>query len=343
VRTLAVETTSEALAEGFARGWPAHVGVFTNLSRDHLDYHRTPEDYLAAKAQLLIGLVDPGGVAVLNAADPVSALIDEVTPPGARRLWYAARTPDPACAGMPLALAALPDGITIDDAGTHALLAPSPLATLLGGRLDLALVGAMHVENALAAALAAHALGYDADAIRDGLSRFAGVPGRFQIVQRRPTVVVDYAHTPDALARTLVVARGLAATTGGRVCCVFGCGGDRDPGKREEMGAIAVAHADRVIVTNDNPRHEDPIAIACAIERGAKATEYATPLVRLLDRAGAIRRAVEEAGEADIVVIAGKGHEKTQRVGDHELPFDDVDVARAALAAKAKAKAKGGR
>jgi UDP-N-acetylmuramoyl-L-alanyl-D-glutamate--2,6-diaminopimelate ligase len=245
-----------------------------------------------------------------------------------RRLGYAARAPDPSCRAIPLELFAPPDEIVIDEHGTHARLAPSSLGDALGGRLDLLLVGAMHVENALAAALAGHALGHSADAIRTGLSSFGGVEGRFQVVHRRPFVVVDYAHTPDALVRTLSVARSLVAARQGKVLCVFGCGGDRDPGKRSEMGAVASTSADVVVVTNDNPRNEDPAAIADAIERGAR--KGAATWRRILDRRAAIGCAVGLAGPSDIVVIAGKGHEKTQVIGSEELPFDDVVVAQRA-------------
>lgn len=327
VRTLAIETTSHALGHGFARSWPPRVAVFTNLSRDHLDHHGTAEEYLAAKAQLFMSLPEDG-VAVLNVADPSSALLDEVTPAGVTRLGYAAREPDPACASIPVALRAV--DVAVDVHGTHARLLPSPLASALGDRIDLALVGNVHMENALAAALAAHALGYDAAAIRAAFASFAGVPGRFEIVSRAPLVVVDYAHTPDALARTLGVARSLVGAA--RVLCVFGCGGERDAGKRPEMGAIAARLADVVVITSDNPRSEDPVRIADAVEEGAR--EGKARLVRLLDRGAAIRAALEMATAADIVVIAGKGHEKTQTIGGVELPFDDVEIAREAWRAR---------
>ena len=327
VKTLAIETSSQSLENGFTKTWPAKVGVFTNLSRDHLDYHGTPEKYLVAKAQLFIDL-PAGGTAVLNASDPASALLDEVIDSSVRRVGYAARPIPEECASLPIALEA--KEVTIDVDGTHALLAPSPIADALGGRLDLRLVGHVHMENALAAALAGHALGYAPEVIKRALTDFEGVPGRFQVVHRRPTVVVDYAHTPDALARTLATARALL--NGGRVIVVFGCGGDRDPGKRPQMGFVAVDGADVVYVTNDNPRSEDPRVIADAIlsgmtqARGDGATRN-THLI--LDRAEAIRTAVASADPADIVVVAGKGHEKTQTIGDEELPFDDVEIARA--------------
>jgi UDP-N-acetylmuramoyl-L-alanyl-D-glutamate--2,6-diaminopimelate ligase len=330
VRTMAIEMTSYALSRGVAGVLPPTVGVFTNLSRDHLDYHGTPEAYLASKAQLFMALPSAaeGGTAVLNAADPASALLDEVTPPGVRRLAYAARPVDPACAALPLALQA--EGVEVDRGGTRVRLAPSPLADRLGGALRLRVLGEVHAENALAAAVAADALGYPAEAIRDALAAFAGVPGRFEVVDRGPgpLVVVDYAHTPDALERTLRLARALVSASKGRVLVVFGCGGDRDQGKRPEMGRVAAALADLVLVTTDNPRTEDPKSIVRMIFAGVEG-RFPKP-ERITDRGRAIRRAIAIAEDPDVVVIAGKGHEKTQVFRDHAVPFDDVEVARSA-------------
>lgn len=339
IRTLALETTSRALAEGFAHRWPARVAVFTNLSRDHLDYHGDPEHYLAAKAQLFM-LLPPDGCAVLNACDPASALLDEVTPKGVRRLAYAGQRSRivPECAALPLALAAA--RVEVTRAGTRAVLEPGELAGALGGELSLAVVGEHNVDNALAAALAAHALGYEAPVIARGLASFAGVRGRFERVFGDPAVVVDYAHTPDALDRTLELARRLAGA--GRVVCVFGCGGGSDPGKRAEMGRVAAHWCDDVIVTSDNPRDEDPAEIARAIvagaageggaARGRRQVDREVCLTTELDRGLAIRRAIEiaELGRGDIVVIAGKGHETTQWIGQSTFPFDDAEVARVA-------------
>ncbi|NMC69128.1 MAG: UDP-N-acetylmuramyl-tripeptide synthetase [Myxococcales bacterium] len=323
VRTVAVETTSKSLASGFAWRWPARVAVFTNLSRDHLDYHRTPEEYLAAKAQLFLAQ-PPDGLAVFNAADPSSALIAELLPPGRRRVACTARGVHPDCAALPLALAA--DEVRVDREGTRLRLAPSDLADALGGALRLRVIGAVHAENALAAALAAHGLGYPPSAIRAGLERFPGVEGRFQVVLREPLAVVDYAHTPDALARTLDLARELADASGGRVWCVFGCGGDRDQGKRPQMGRIADERADEVVLTNDNPRGEDPERIADAIAAGVHAPR--ARWTRELDRAAAIALALRHARPADVVIVAGKGHERTQIVGPRTLPFSDVEEIR---------------
>ncbi len=321
VKTIAVETTSHALQQGFTKTWPAKVAVFTNLTRDHLDYHGSPEQYLAAKAQLFMDLPS-NGVAVLNLADPASALLSEVVPEGVRVLGYAARPVHVDCNEIPLALFA--DDVVVDHDGTHARLAPSPIADGLGGRIDLSLLGVVHAENAMAAALAGVGLGFPFEAITRALRSFKGVPGRFQVVHTRPIVVVDFAHTPDALTRTLVQARALVRDRAGKLLVVFGCGGDRDPGKRAQMGEIASTAADVVCLTSDNPRNEDPEKIADAVEIGTK--EGDARLYRILDRREAIAMAIELASSDDIVVVAGKGHEREQLVGDTSYPFDDVDV-----------------
>jgi UDP-N-acetylmuramoyl-L-alanyl-D-glutamate--2,6-diaminopimelate ligase len=318
-RTLALEVTSTALQRGLAQRWPADVAVFTNLTRDHLDQHGSPEGYLAAKAQLFLTL-PAGGVAVLNADDPASALLREVIPAGVRVLDYSIRD---------AAASLCARAIELGDAGTTATLAPGPLAGALGGELRLGCVGGVHVQNALGAALAAHAVGYDAGAITRGLAGFTGVAGRFQIVGRRPLVVVDYAHTPDGLRGTLNTARELCR---GALVCVFGCGGQRDRGKRPQMGAIVDQLADQAVLTSDNPRREPPAAIAAEVLAGVPA-----PRARWrteLDRRTAIRTAVAAAGPDDVVVIAGKGHETTQEIAGATLPFDDVLEARAAIAAR---------
>ncbi len=187
-------------------------------------------------------------------------------------------------------------------------------------------MGSVHAHNALAAAVACESAGYDPGAIQRGLESFEGVPGRFEVIARAPLVVVDYAHTPDALERTLRAARALVAPDGGRVTVVFGCGGDRDRGKRAQMGRIADAAADRVVLTNDNPRSEAPETIADAVRAGAdgRAAWY-----RELSRDGAIAFALERAAPEDAVVIAGKGHEEWQEIGGRRLPFSDAAMARA--------------
>ncbi|HMR06509.1 MAG TPA: UDP-N-acetylmuramyl-tripeptide synthetase [Polyangiaceae bacterium] len=335
VRTLVLETTSKALAEGFAHHFPVDVAVFTSFSRDHLDYHGSPEQYLAAKAQLFATLrLD--GAAVLNADSEAAALIDEVTPPSVRRLWYARADVSHA----PHALKA--QSVHVSVSGTRIGLQPSPLAEGMQGTLELRVHGEHFAEDALAAALGAHALGYSASAIREGLSTHAGVPGRFEVVHRDPLVVVDYAHTPDALARTLGVARTVNA--GGRVIVVFGCGGERDQGKRSEMGRMAAGGADLCILTSDNPRTEDPEAILAEIAQGARAGgaleedpaallrtfSSAGPCVvtRVVDRRGAIALALDVARHwtGSCVVVAGKGHEDEQCIGTEIFAFHDPTV-----------------
>ena len=315
VRTLALEVTSKALGEGLARKWPADVAVFTNLTRDHLDMHGSPEAYLAAKAQLFLTL-GAGKTAVLNGDDPSSELIREVIVPGVNIETFSVRR---------MATLAASE-VEVAPGSTLVVLAPSMFAEALGGELRLSVSGGVHAQNALAAALAARAAGYSAQAIRTGLESFTGVPGRFEVVGRAPLVVVDYAHTPDGLVGTLTTARELCR---GRLVCVFGCGGDRDKGKRPEMGAIVDARADIAVLTTDNPRFEDPAAIAAAVQAGA--APRARWIVEL-DRAKAIELAVADARPDDVVVIAGKGHEKVQEIAGKELPFSDVEVAAAAIA-----------
>jgi UDP-N-acetylmuramoyl-L-alanyl-D-glutamate--2,6-diaminopimelate ligase len=314
VETIAVEMTSKALAAGVARKWRPDVGVVTNVTRDHLDVHGTPEAYLAAKAQIVIALA-PGGTAVLNGDDPAVALLAELIPPGVAVLRFSQR--DPGCA-------LVAERIDVSPSGTRLTLC-GELAAELGGAIELAVVGAVHAQNAMAAALAAHALGYSGDAIRRGLAAFVGVPGRFEVVARSPLVIVDYAHTPDGLAGTLATARALAA----RVICVFGCGGNRDRGKRPEMGALADGAAEVVVLTTDNPRHEDPQTIAADIMAGVSAPR--AQWIVELDRARAIEVAIAMARSTDIVVIAGKGHEQVQEISGAAIPFSDAAVARAAV------------
>ncbi len=309
VATIAVEMTSKALAAGVAFQWRPAIGVVTNVTRDHLDHHGTPEAYLAAKAQLVIALA-PGAAAVVNGDDPAVALLAELVPKGVALLRFSQR--DDTCA-------LVATRIEVTATGTRVTLG-GVLAEALGGSIELRVVGRVHAQNAMAAALAAHALGYATDAIRRGLAGFVGVPGRFEIVASEPLVVVDYAHTPDGLAGTLLTARALAR----RVICVFGCGGNRDRGKRPEMGAIADGAADVVVVTSDNPRHEDPHVIAVEIRAGAPAPR--ARWIIELDRARAIELAIGMARPGDIVVIAGKGHEQVQEVGGLMIPFSDADV-----------------
>jgi len=265
---------------------------------------------------------------VLNAADQASALLAEVMASAGDRA--------PRCSGYlpegaepclsPVELAA--SGTEPSEDGSRVLLAPSPLADALGGALELGVPGAFQVDNGLAAALAAHVAGFPPAAITRGLSSFAGVPGRFEIVSRRPLAIVDFAHTPDALARVLQSAGELARRRGGRLGCVFGCGGERDADKRPQMGAVADRLADVVWLTTDNPRRESPEDIARMVRSGA------TGMARwreLPPRAEAIADAAGWAADVDVVVIAGRGHETHQELAGGPTPLSDREVARLAF------------
>lgn len=322
-RHAAIETTSQALSRGYAKLWRFDVGVFTNLSHDHLSQHGSWEHYLASKAQLFVHL-GPGATAVLNAGDQCSELLDRVTPSDVKRLWYGVNTrgnfvEDPH-------LAASRVDITAD--GTRVTLADSALAATFNGVLSTKLVGAVFAENLLAAACAAHAVGIPADEIAANLAACPRPRGRFEVVHRDPLVAVDYAHTPDALARTCQTGRVLAGDN--RLIVVFGAGGGRDTDKRGPMGRAVGEYADVAIITNDNPRNEDPQLIAAALLQGCREGGRAAATVTL-DRREAIVEAVRRAKPGDCVLVTGKGHELDQEIANLKLPFDDVAVIRAAL------------
>jgi UDP-N-acetylmuramoyl-L-alanyl-D-glutamate--2,6-diaminopimelate ligase len=321
-RFATIELTSEALARGFAKAWPCRVGVFTNLTHDHLDAHGSPEHYLASKAQLFVSL-EPGGVAVLNARDEASALIAEILPEGVRRVTYGVPSRGEACLDEDVSVT----GIALDWSGTRieCMMHGSPLG------LSVRAIGEVHAENALAAWLGAEAAGIPRDEALARIARAPAPPGRFEVVSTAPHVVVDYAHTPDALARTLSTARTLASrVAGARLFVVFGAGGKRDREKREPMGRSASV-ADVVILTSDNPRDEDPKDIAAAIAKGLVGHG---DVRTVLDRGHAIRAAISEARDGDVVVLAGMGHEREQHVGHRRIAFSDVDVAKEAVAAR---------
>jgi len=327
-RTLALEVTSRALEDGFAARWPAHVAVFTNLSHDHLDRHGTPERYLAAKAQLFVRL-RARGIAVLNAADPASALLAEVIPQDARCQGFLARPGTRGVDGVPIALAA--ERVASDEHGSHIALARSALAEALSATLSVPVLGSFQVDNALAAALAAACAGFAPDAIARGLAAFPGVPGRLQVCAHQPLVLVDFAHSPDALERVLESARALAARRAGRLACVFGCGGERDKDKRPQMGALAARLADAVWLTSDNPRSEAPSAIAAMVRAGAMGGS--ATWCEQADRRQAIAAAIAWADPRDVVVIAGRGAETRQHGADGSVPFVDSEVVREVLSA----------
>lgn len=322
-RHAVIEATSRGLAQGYARAWRFDLGVFTNLSPDHLTTHGSWEHYLAAKAQLFVHL-GPGRTAVLNAADVHAAFLDQAMAPDVvRRYFYApGRGPKQHEAELEAA------HIEVTSAGTRVVLRASPFAEQLGGELRTRMVGQVFGENALAAALAGLAAGLPGEAVVRGIAACPVVPGRFEILvhgERRPIVAVDYAHSPDALLHTCATARALAGAHG-RVIVVFGAGGDASPDKRTPMGEVVGAAADLAIVTSDNPRNEDPRAIAEMLIAGLHRQQVQIELE--LDRARAIARALELATPDDVVVIAGKGHETGQVVQGRSSPFSDVDQVR---------------
>ncbi len=303
---VAMEVSSHALALGRVEDVRFSVGAFTNLTRDHLDFHRTPEAYAQAKRRLF----DVAQRCAFNADDPYGARWADEVRGRVPTLTYALRADADIVAGD---VAMNPSGSTF---------------TLDGRKFSVGMPGRFNVENALCAIACARLLGIGDDVCARGLAAVRRVPGRMEHVGNADVdVVVDYAHTPDSLENSL---RALRETTAGRLIVVFGCGGDRDRGKRPQMGEIASRLADYAYVTSDNPRTEDPQHIIDEIVAGMAAS----PRSVLTDRRGAIEHAITEAGAGDTVLIAGKGHENYQIIGTHVLPFDDVAVARVALAAR---------
>ncbi len=325
-RHAVIETTSLALARGYARQWRFDLGVFTNLSVDHFGSHGSWEHYLAAKAQLFMHL-GPGRSAILNAADPHALFLDQAIPPDVTRRWFAAPGRGPRLRPADLEIAA----IDLDPTGTRARLVPSPAADALGGQLSTRMVGEVFAENALAAALAGLAAGLPGDAVARGIAACPVVPGRFEVLAHGPgraTVAVDYAHSPDALAHTCDTARRLAGAR--QVIVVFGAGGGNTADKLREMGEAVGARADLAILTSDNPRDDDPATLAAGLLAGLHAGQRAVAETEL-ERGRAIQRAVTLARPGDVVVIAGKGHERGQVAHGRSAPFSDVDAVRRAL------------
>jgi UDP-N-acetylmuramoyl-L-alanyl-D-glutamate--2,6-diaminopimelate ligase len=309
VAGVAMEVSSHALAQHRVGGVRFDVAAFTNLSQDHLDFHPSMEDYFAAKASLFT----PGHTdrAVVNADDP-----------WARRLLEAPAVPT-ITYGM--------EG-DADVRATDVTSSPEGVAFAVDGvRFRSRLRGRFNVSNCLAAIAVVRELGIALDVAAEGLAAVSGVPGRVEPVEAGQDflVVVGYAHTPDSIRSVLQAARPLAS---GRLIVVFGCGGDRDRAKRPLMGAAATAVADLTVLTSDNPRSEDPLAIIGDIEPGAREGGGAYRIEP--DRRAAIGLAVGEAAAGDVVVIAGKGHEPYQELAGGTIAFDDREVAREALLAR---------
>ena len=308
-RAAAMEVSSHSLALDRVEGCRFDVAVFTNLTRDHLDFHGDMESYYEAKKRLF-ALRKPGACGVINADDPYGArLLAEVAPP------IASFSPSGAAAEFRV------ENGRCDLSGVAFDLAYP------GGRLPVAspLLGRFQLSNLAGAATAALCLGIPPADIAAAIASVKNVPGRLERVDagQSYTILVDYAHTPDALERLLQAVREL---TDRKILLVFGCGGDRDRGKRAPMGEIAGRLADIAIATSDNPRSEDPEAILKEVEVGLAASG-ATKYLKIADRGEAIRQAIELANPGTVVVIAGKGHETTQVIGAREIPFDDRKVA----------------
>lgn len=310
---LAVEASSHGLTQHRLDGVRITAAAFTNLTRDHLDYHGSEEDYLYAKMRLFGEVMKPGGVAVLNADSEVIEDVEALCwARGHRIIKVGSR------------------------AGDIRLVERQPLVN--GQRLSISyqqrkyqitlpLIGDFQAFNAMMAAGLVIAAGEQSDEVFAMLPKLIGVPGRMQLAARHPSgapIFIDFAHTPDALATVLGTLRTHCA---GRLLVVFGCGGDRDAGKRPLMGRIVAANADRAIVTDDNPRAEDPAAIRAAILKACP------DALEIGDRAEAIRTAISELRQRDILVITGKGHEQGQLVAGKVTPFDDLEQVRAAVAA----------
>jgi UDP-N-acetylmuramoyl-L-alanyl-D-glutamate--2,6-diaminopimelate ligase len=316
---LVAEVSSHALDQGRMIGIPFDVAIFTNLTRDHLDYHQTMDNYFAAKRLLFDGTVYPHPrVAVINTHDPrAEELAAAAHAAGAEIRTYGIDRGEWRAASHVLT----PSGATIQ------LETPAGSACV-----SSRLAGEVNILNLLAAFTAAHARGVSFSHLAAAVPTLRPVPGRFQPVDAgQPfTVIVDYAHTDDALRNLTALARQMTAASGARVITLFGCGGDRDRTKRPKMGRAAGEGSDFVVATSDNPRSEDPAAILAEIEPALKSTGIAYTVE--VDRASAIRLAIEAAKRGDVVLLAGKGHEKEQILADGTVPFDDAAAALSILA-----------
>ncbi|MFD0960309.1 UDP-N-acetylmuramoyl-L-alanyl-D-glutamate--2,6-diaminopimelate ligase [Paenibacillus chungangensis] len=318
----AMEVSSHALEQGRVKGCRFRTAIFTNLSQDHLDYHGTMEKYADAKGLFFSRLgngyslnATERSYAVLNGDDPASARFRLLT--SAEVITYGL--------GMEADVRAV--DVDVRATGTSFRI------ICFAGEVDVSmrLTGKFNVYNALAAATAALIEGVELEGIKAALEAIPGVPGRVESIEteRGFSVIVDYAHTPDGLGNVLEAVKEIARK---RVICVFGCGGDRDRGKRPLMAKIAAKHADVIVITTDNPRSEDPLAIIADVEAGLREANVAREQYSLVpDRKQAIEKAVEMASPGDVVLIAGKGHETYQLIGGVTYPFDDRLVAKEAI------------
>ncbi|MGH7548980.1 MAG: UDP-N-acetylmuramoyl-L-alanyl-D-glutamate--2,6-diaminopimelate ligase [Gemmatimonadales bacterium] len=301
-RGAAMEVSSHSLDQGRVDGLAFRAAIFTNFTRDHLDYHKTMEDYFKSKAKLVLQLV-PGGLEVVNADDPAWQRLRKQH----RRVTFGEHGGEVRASR-----------VALDGSGAR-----FDLVTPTGSvPVRLPLLGHYNVANALGVAACAWGLGVDLETVAERLGRAPQIPGRMERLAERPcTVLRDYAHTPDALERALEALRSLTA---GRLIVVFGAGGDRDPGKRAPMGDVCVRLADIAIATSDNPRTEDPEKILDAVEAGMRGRAHH----REVDRRRAIALALALARPGDTILLAGKGHETYQLIGTEKQPFDERVVVR---------------
>lgn len=322
-----MEVSSHGLALGRVTGTRFDAAVFTNLSQDHLDFHPDLEAYFAAKAQLFTRRFT--SLAIINVDDAWGRRLAEQVEPGVEVVRVSA------------------SGTVDADVGAHNVRGDATGSTFVAdlptgqASVHLRLAGFFNVTNALCALAAASALGVDPHEAAAGVGELAGVPGRMERVEagQRFSVLVDYAHTPDSLAHALRAARELSE---GRVLVVVGCGGERDVAKRPAMGRVAAELADVAFLTSDNPRSEDPRAILEAVAAGARETG-SDAVVEELDRRAAIAAALDTAAPGDVVLIAGKGHERVQELADRTVTFDDAAVARQLLTTTTHTPTRGGR
>ncbi|AZO95088.1 UDP-N-acetylmuramoyl-L-alanyl-D-glutamate--2,6-diaminopimelate ligase [Halocella sp. SP3-1] len=310
-----MEVSSHALDLKRVKGMEFAAAVFTNITQDHLDYHKSIEEYLKAKCSLFKQLTDQG-TAIINIDDNYSNQVIESA--SARVISY---------------------GINkkADLSAEDIQLSPKGASFLIRGRknipLSINLTGEFNVYNTLAAVGVAVAFDIDDDSIKRGLEGIPGVAGRFELINESQgfSVVVDYAHTPDGMENVLKTALEFVK---GKIIVVFGCGGDRDEGKRPLMGKMAASYGDYAVLTSDNPRSEDPLTILAAVEKGVLDYDSETPYIVLPDRREAIFHAISRAGANDMVIIFGKGHETYQIFKDKTISFDDREVAREAIKEK---------
>lgn len=316
VKAVVMEVSSHALAQDRVAGCAFDAAIFTNLTQDHLDYHATMENYFAAKMRLFTDLIGEGRAAVINMDDAVGEALSRKT--AGRVIGYGLKGK----AGVSV----YPRDISL---GVQGII--GTLETSSGDiRIKSPLIGEFNLYNILAAVGAAVGLGISTDAIEKGIEALSNVPGRLEPVHagQKFTILVDYAHTPDALERVLSAIRELSDK---RIITVFGCGGNRDRGKRPVMGRIAVEYSDQVIITSDNPRTEDPMKIIEDIKAGIGRATGRSTLQVIPDRREAIKAAIDNAGDDDVVLLAGKGHEDYQITGNEKMHFDDREEAAKAV------------